>query len=122
MLLNNLVPQCEDKRPSMLASTHITFDAVEIDRRRRLRLQQQGGSQSSMLNAPEESLPQNTLQKEVILDLHVCVEERRHYTRSNLQLLHILHSLFQGQSSVLMSTATEGVVHMTIDRINGWRR
>ena len=106
----------------MLASTHITFDAVEIDRRRRLRLQQQGGSQSSMLNAPEESLPQNTLQKEVILDLHVFVEERRHYTRSNLQLLHILHSLFQGQSSVLMSTATEGVVHMTIDRINGWRR
>ena len=65
-----------------------------------------------MPDAPEESLPQNPLQKEVILALPICVEECRHYTRSNLQLLHILQSLSQGQSSVPMSTATEGAVHM----------
>ena len=74
MLLDNLVLQCDDKRPSMLASTHITFDAVGMDRRRSLRLQQRGGTQNSIPDAPEESLPQNPLQKEVILDLLVCVE------------------------------------------------
>ena len=54
--------------------------------------------------------------------IHVCVEKCRHYTRSNLQLLYILHSFFQSQFSVPMSTATEGDVHITIDRKNGWRR
>ena len=47
--------------------------------------------------------------------LSIYVEECRHYTRSNLQLLHILHSLSQGQSSVPMSTAAEGVVHTRHD-------
>ena len=60
-----------------------------------------------MPDAPEESLPQNPLQKNVILALPICVEECRQYTRSNLQLLHILHSFSQGQSSVPMSTTTE---------------
>ena len=106
MLLKNLVPQCGDKRPSMLASTHITFNAVRMDRHRSLHLQR-GGMQSSMPDAPEESLLQNPLQKEVIIALPICAEECRHYTRSNLQLLHILHSLFQGQSSVPMSIAME---------------
>ena len=76
-----------------------------------------------MPDAPEESLPENPLQKEIIFDLLVCVEECTLYTRSNLQLLlHILHSIPQGQSFISMSTATEGVVHMIIDRSNGWRR
>ena len=112
MLLHNLVPQCGDKRPSRLASTHITFDAVGMDRRWSTRLQQRGWTQSSISDAPEESLPQNLFKKEVILDLPICVEECRHYTRSNLKLLHILHSLSRGQSSVPMSAATEGIVHM----------
>ena len=77
----------------MLASMHITFNAVRMDRRRSMRLQQRAGTQSSMPDAPKESLPQNSLRKEVILDLHVFLEECRQYTRSNLQLLHILHSL-----------------------------
>ena len=65
-----------------------------------------------MSDAPEESLPQNQLHEQMILDLHVCIEECEHYTRSNLQLLQILYSLFQGQSSVSISTTTEGAVYM----------
>ena len=38
VFLTNLVLQCGDKRPSMLTSAHITFDAVEMDRRKSLRL------------------------------------------------------------------------------------
>ena len=38
VLLTDLVLQCGHKRPSILASTHITFDAVGMDRRRNLRL------------------------------------------------------------------------------------
>ena len=68
--------------------------------------------QSSMPDALEDSLPQNPLQKKVILALPICVEECRHYTRSNLQLLHILQSLSQGHSYVPILTATEGAVHM----------
>ena len=64
----------------------------------------------------------NLLQKEVIINLHVCVEECRHYPRSHLQLLNILHSLSQGQSSILMSTATKWAIHMIIYHINGYRR
>ena len=39
VLLANIVSQCGDRRSSMLALTHITFDAVEMDRRGSLRLQ-----------------------------------------------------------------------------------
>ena len=62
-----------------------------------------------MLNAPKESLPQNPLQKDVIIDLYICFEECRHYIRSNLQLLYTLHSFFQVQSYVLVSIVTEGL-------------
>ena len=93
----------------MSMSTHITHDAVGMDRRRSSRLQQRGGTQNSISDAPEESLLQNPLQKNVILDLYICVEECRHYIRSNLQPIYILHSFFQGQSSVSMSTVTEGL-------------
>ena len=51
----------------------------------------------------------NPLQEKVILVLPICDEECMHYIKLNLQLLHILHSLSQGQSSVPMSTAVEGL-------------
>ena len=74
-----------------------------------------------MPDAPKESLPQNPLQKEVILDLYVCVEECRHYIRSNLQLLHILYSLFLRPVLHSDVNCDGSAVHMTIDHTNGWR-
>ena len=68
-----------------------------------------------MPGIPEGSLPQNPIQEEVISARPICVQEYGHYTRSNLQLLYILHSLFQGRSSVPMPIAAEGAVHTTHD-------
>ena len=59
-----------------------------------------------MPDASEKNHPQNPFQKEVILDLLVCVEKCRHPKTLNM------HSLCQGQFSVPMSNATEGAVHM----------
>ena len=63
MLLNNLIPHCGDKKPSMLALTNIIFDVVRMDYHRILRLHVRERTQSSMSDASEESLLQNILKR-----------------------------------------------------------